>query len=210
MDEIRRLRFFIPVAVYVLFLYAFDPAFFIETIKGSLKSIACWSEPDKLVPTAAVLAIGSAFALAVGFLISTFTQIVIQILIRFGCRKLRVQLGMDSSERLARVLQTPDIDDAGLQFAASAFHHSLPIELAKFIFRRWEMVNVSANSIVAIILAFVSVAFHGLDHPNCWLAFALATIVALYLCICRSLSEMKHMTELLLSCRGLKLSIRDR
>jgi hypothetical protein len=194
MDEVRRLRFFIPVAIFIMTIAVFSPDAVVATSRELQRMVEARTpgrDASSIIPTAILLAIGSSLAIGLGFVISTIVQGI-----------LLVSVEVWNWFWPPKPVAPPPTDSGRLwPFAEKNFvQHTAPEKIQEWIVRRWEMVIVSLNSIAAIVLAFAVLGFQLAGNVFAlWILVLVAFVISLLICAARSQADITAMTDVLRS-----------
>ncbi len=183
MDKDRQIRFLYPPLFFVTFVLA---ALFADN-PGAFKA---WFKADNMAVKAITVVAGGGLAvLVMGLLIGTITTIFLRLaFFAAGGRRYEAVLSRAALEAIWSRLKIKESIEArafGWRrqafYAAVAFDHALvPKRIHLWLMRRWSAFNISANSVMAIILAFLSVCFLKIA-PHPYLLLAMFAVGVLFL-----------------------------
>ena len=174
MDELRRIRFFIPPFIFFLSLF--------WGLYLSRDTLPLWlnnlTNKDLLV----LVTILAASAIPIGFLINTISITFLRILF-FIMRQGTYEVWL-SNEALKRIEERVDsgltLDKKWELYGAATFDHELLDKgVNEWIARRWTIFNLSAHSCAAIIIAHLIAPSLKISSNEDWILSSIFIIVIL-------------------------------
>jgi hypothetical protein len=185
MDKERQIRFLYPAFILIA---SFLVGVYLDPCKSISDLLPVTDSELKSSDIVAVLVGGGVFILVLGFLIGTLTVNILRVgFFLFGHRNYEIVLPDDAYDRILRFIDWPNnqIQPRERFYAAVTFDHEiLSNGIHDWIVRRWNAFYVSANSILALILAPV-IGLSLSVHLTFWwiLLTAVTSILILLNCI---------------------------
>jgi hypothetical protein len=185
MDKERQIRFLYPAFILIA---SFLVGVYLDPCKSISDLLPVTDSELKSSDIVAVLVGGGVFILVLGFLIGTLTVNILRVgFFLFGHRSYEIVLPDDAYDRILRFIDWPNnqIQPRERFYAAVTFDHEiLSNGIHDWIVRRWNAFYVSANSILALILAPV-IGLSLSVHLTFWwiLLTAVTSILILLNCI---------------------------
>jgi hypothetical protein len=185
MDKERQIRFLYPAFILIA---SFLVGVYLDPCKSISDLLPVTDSELKSNDIVAVVVGGGVFILVLGFLIGTLTVNILRVgFFLFGHRNYEIVLPDDAYDRILRFIDWPNnqIQPRERFYAAVTFDHEiLSNGIHDWIVRRWNAFYVSANSILALILAPV-IGLSLSVHLTFWwiLLTAVTSILILLNCI---------------------------
>lgn len=189
MDDIRRIRFFIPP--FIFFLSLFWGGYLSEPTPPWITEY----KTENLLGLVAALGVS---AIPLGFLISTISIFILRLLSHLLRRRTyEVSVDDDTRQRIRnRLGQVPELDRNWEFYEIASFDHGLlPNGVNRWIARRWTTFNVSAHSCVAVLIAYVLAPLLSISWSWGWSLSTAVVIVMLYINARISYRETMRMIE---------------
>jgi hypothetical protein len=180
-DAERQIRFLYPP---LFFVGSVAWAFYLDPGKRLRDILAAspW-QPKFEAMTGLIVAIAGASGILVfsGFIIGSITVLILRLLFSLG-RPYEAFLSFDSIERLHRHLRVSGVRTTRdvLYLSATLDHELLQERIHRWIFRRWSMFYVCANSAMALLLGWLLILCFGFVLPLVWWAVTLAGFLMLF------------------------------